>query len=228
MALPCLGWVFPFQPNLDRPSQVWLETSLLGDSQSALAMMVPIKHVLGQAGENQIPPLCSVLFRELFPKPFSSYDSNEHCRMRQHAENPDLPLFFQSSSFLTVCLLTWRLFKLCLPQTRGQSVSVSMWPSEARQPASLVLCESPFVRESLLSLSVVTSACLRPGAVTRTVVPRPLNCLFVAWILRCLSVFSNGSRMALRDHHCHRPGWVHSFHEDTPLRKVASTPAEVA
>lgn len=152
MALPCLGWVFTFEPNLDRPSQVWLETSLLGDSQSALAMMVPIKHVLGQAGENQIPPLCSVLFCELFPKPFSSYDSNEHCRMRQHAENPDLPLFFQSSSFLTVCLLTWRLFKLCLPQTRGQSVSVSMWPSEARQSASLVLCESPFVRESLLSV----------------------------------------------------------------------------
>lgn len=60
MALPCLGWVFTFEPNLDRPSQVWLETSLLGDSQSALAMMVPIKHVLGQAGENQIPPFCSV------------------------------------------------------------------------------------------------------------------------------------------------------------------------
>lgn len=153
-------------------------------------MMVPIKHVLEQAGENQIPLFCSANF---FPKPFSSYDSNEHCRMRWHAENPDLPLFFQSFSFLTVCLLTQLLFQLCLSQTRGQSVSVSIWPPEARLSASLIL-------NGYLCLSQAW-CCEEDGC------PIALELSVCGMDSRMPFYFSNGSRMALRDHHHHCPGW---------------------
>lgn len=164
--------------------------------------MVPIKHILEQAGEKQIP-----LFCEFFPKPFNSYNNKEHCRMRWHAENPDLPLFFQPSLFLTVCLLTRLLFKLRLSQMRGQSVSLSIWPSEVKQSASLILYESSFVTESLVSVSgdLCSSqawCCDEDG------------CHIALELSACGMdsqmpfYFSNGSGMALRDHHCHCPGWL--------------------